>query len=198
MDFKQLVKEMREKEESLSTKEIEDIIDKARTFTEKCILIKKYLTPQSAITEKIIKKDLKMENKINQTSGDARKNSNNYEIKYSGHAKKSMWNFVQIRPDHDVQDYVLLGYNMYDESDKDIGKGYVFKVPAEKMYNLVINYGGYAHGTVGKLGKITKDNIKGRNCEYALRCDPNSKQGKNKEIFDELLKYEITYSDSHF
>ena len=139
MDCKQLVKEMREKEKTLSQKQIIDIINGVSTFTEKCVLIKKYLTPQSTTMEIIIKKDLMMGPKKNQTSGDATKGEDNYEIKYSGHANKSKWNFVQIRPDHDVQFYVLLGYNMYYESNG-IGKGYVFKVPAENIYNLVINY----------------------------------------------------------
>ena len=198
MDYQQLVKEMRETEKPLSQTQIIDIINKASTFTEKCILTKKYLTPQSTTMEQIIKKDLEMNDKKNQTSGDATKEGTNYEIKYSGHAKESKWNFVQIRPDHDVQMYLLLGYNMYDECDENLGKGYVFKVPAETMYDLIIKYGGYAHGTVDKLGKITKENLKGRNCEYALRCDPNSKKGKSKKIFDELLKYEVTYSPSNF
>lgn len=198
MNYKQLVKEMRKNEIPLSQKQIIGIINGASTFTEKCVLARKYLTPQSTTMETIIKKDLKMGPKKNQTSGDATKSEYNYEIKYSGHANKSKWNFVQIRPDHDVQLYLLLGYNMDDESNKDIGKGYVFKVPAKNMYKLVIDYGGYAHGTIDKLGKITKDNIKGRNCEYALRCNPNSKKGKNKEIFNELIKYEVNYSDLNF
>jgi len=28
------------------------------------------------------------------------------------------------------------------------------------------------------MGEITSENIKGRNCEYALRCDPNMKKVK--------------------
>lgn len=198
MDFQQIVIEMKEEEKTLSEKQIIDIINSASTFTEKCILAKKYLSPQSTIMEQIIKTDLNMGKKKNQTSGDATKNGSNYEIKYSGHAKKSKWNFVQIRPDHDVQFYLLLGYNMYDESNTNIGKAYIFKVPSLDMYNLVKNYGGYAHGTIDVLGKLSTSNIKGRNCEYALRCDPNAKKGKNKKIFDELKKYEVDYLESNF
>jgi len=198
MDCKDLVKEMRETENPLSQIQIIEMINNKSTFTEKCVLTRRYLTPQSTTIEKIIKTDLNMGDTKNKTSGDATKGENNYEIKYSGHSKKSIWNFVQIRPDHDVQFYLLLGYNLYDKSDKDIGKGYVFKVRAENMYNLIIDYGGYAHGTIEKLGKITKYNIKGRNCEYVLRCDPNSKKGKNKEIFNELIKYEVNYSALNF
>ena len=49
---------------------------------------------------------------------------------------------------------------------------------------------------------ITRDNkeiyIKGRNCEYALRCNPNIKKGKGRELWDELLKYEVEYSAENF
>lgn len=194
----QLVKEMRENEAPLSKEQIMDKIKKEPTFTGKCILCRKYFKPQSTNMEQIIKEDLEMGDKINETSGDATKSKINYEIKYSGHAKQSKWNFVQIRPDHNINQYLLAGYNMHDESDENLGKGYVFKVPAEHMYNLIIKYGGYAHGTIKELGKITRDNLKGRNCEYALRCNPNSKKGKGKQLFDELLKYEVEYAASNF
>ena len=86
---------------------------------------------------------------------------------------------------------------MYEKND-DLGKAYVFKVPSEDLYELVIEYGGYAHGTCEKLGKITKDNIKGRNCEYALRCNPNSKKGNSFELWKQLKKYETEYIAEKF
>lgn len=85
---------------------------------------------------------------------------------------------------------------MYE--NETIGKGYIFKIPSQVMYDLIVRYGGYAHGTCAKLGKITQDNIKGRNCEYALRCDPNMKKGKNFELWNKFMKYEVEYNSDNF
>lgn len=61
-----------------------------------------------------------------------------------------------------------------------------------------VRFGGYDHRTCTVLGKITSDNIKGRNCEYALRCDPNAKKGKNFELWNEFMKYEVEYEPENF
>jgi len=86
---------------------------------------------------------------------------------------------------------------MYDETCS-VGKAYILKIPSNDMYNLVVEYGGYAHGTCEKLGNITINNIKGRNCEYVLRCDPNNKNGKNYELWKKLLGYQVSYNDENF
>jgi len=171
-------------------------ITKQKTLTGKCIMARNYLTPQSTDLETLCKKDLKICKPLNSTTGDGHKNGINYEIKASVHAQKSKLNFVQIRPDHNIDYYILIGYNMYENDS--IGKGHIFKVPSEVMYRLVINYGGYAHGTCSVLGTITYDNIKGRNCEYALRCDPNTKKGKSYDLWKELKNYEVEYSAENF
>lgn len=75
---------------------------------------RQYLTPQSTNLETICKKDLGIGNALNSTSGDGHKNGINYEIKISIHANKSKINFVQIRPDHDINYYILIAYNMYE------------------------------------------------------------------------------------
>ena len=87
---------------------------------------------------------------------------------------------------------------MYEDDDFGIGKGYVFKIPSDDVYQLIINYGGYAHGTKEELGKITSENIKGRNREYALRIQPNVKKGKNIKLWNELLKYEVEFHPNIF
>ena len=79
-----------------------------------------------------------------------------------------------------------------------IGNAHIFKIPSNIVYDLIIRFGGYAHGTCAALGKITTDNIKGRNCEYALRCDPNAKKGKNVELWNEFMKYEVEYNPDNF
>jgi hypothetical protein len=155
-----------------------------------------YLTPQSTDIELICKDDLKIDKAVNELCGDGCKNNINYEIKASIHANKSKINFVQIRPDHNIDYYIFIVYNMYDKEI--LGKSYIFKIPSEKVYHLIVDYGGYAHGTCKVLGKITINNMKGRNCEYALRCNPNAKKGKNLQLWNELLKYEVEYNHNNF
>ena len=180
------------KDKKFILKQIED----EETLTGKCVLGRYYLTPQSTDFEAICKNDLKIGSPINSTSGDGQKNGINYEIKTSIHAQKSKLNFVQIRPDHNVDYYILIAYNMYENDT--IGKGYIFKVPSQAIYDLIVRFGGYAHGTCEELGKITQDNMKGRNCEYALRCDPNAKNGKNFELWNNFIKYEVEYNSDNF
>lgn len=170
-------------------------IGKQKTLTGKCIMARKYLSPQSTDLEKICKIDLKIDDPINETSGDGHKNGNNYEIKASIHAINSKLNYVQIRPDHNVDYYIFIAYNMYTKND--IGQAYIFKVPSNIVYELIVLYGGYAHGTKSALGPITNENIKGRNCEYALRCNPNTKKGKSL-LWEELKKYEVEYNAENF
>ena len=170
-------------------------INSQNTLTGKCIIARNYLSPQSTDLENLIKLDLKIGCPINKTSGDGHKNGKNYEIKTSIHATESKINFVQIRPDHNVDDYIFVTYNMYEN---DIGKAYIFKIPSNIVYNLIVLYGGYAHGTCSVLGKITIENIKGRNCEYALRCNPNSKNGKSFVLWNKFKKYEVEYNADNF
>lgn len=182
--------------DSNDKKYILDKIDNEKTLTGKCILARNFLTPQSSDLEAICKKDLGIDNALNSTSGDGHKNGNNYEIKSSVHAKKSKINFVQLRPDHDIDYYIFIAYSMYENDT--LGNAHIFKIPSQNVYDLIVRFGGYAHGTCEILGKITPDNIKGRNCEYALRCDPNAKKGKSYDIWNEFMKYKVEYSPDNF
>lgn len=186
-----LVKIMKEKNKDCFMNNIIERIKKANKLEEKCILIRFYLSPQSTKIEKIIMSDLLLDKPIDEISGDCSKNGKNYEIKYSGHSKESKINIVQIRPDHNIDFYLIIYYDMF--FDDNLGKGYIFKIPSEKINNMILKYGAYAHGTIKKLGKITKDNLKNRNCEYSLRCDPRNKSKKNKELWNEFLQYQIRY-----
>jgi hypothetical protein len=193
-----LVQQMKQKS-NIDMNKILDKIISCQSLTDICILGREYLSPQGTNMESIIKEHLNIGPKIDETSGDGCKNNINYELKVSIHSINSKFNFVQIRPDHNVHYYILIGYNMYDIFDQNKGKGYVFKVPSDTMYDLIIKYGGYAHGTKKVLGNtITLENLKGRNCEYALRCNPNAKKGKDYTLWNELLKYEVTYSKDNF
>ena len=119
----------------------------------------------------------------------------NYEIKFSGHDKNCKFNWVQFRPDHNIDYYILIGYNLFEGT---VGKAYNFKIPAEDLYQLIIDYGGYAHGTNRELGRITKDNLKGRNCEYALRINPNNLGNKSKELWEKLQTYITPYHKDNY
>lgn len=190
-----LVKQMKLKEMK-DKKYILEKIKNEKTLTGKCILAREYLNPQSTDLEIICKEELDIGNALNSTSGDGHKNGINYEIKASIHANKSKINFVQIRPDHDIHYYIFIAYNMYENDT--IGNAHIFKIPSDIVYDLIISFGGYARGTCSKLGKIKPDNIKGRNCEYALRCDPNAKKGKSFKLWRHFMKYEVEYEPNNF
>ncbi len=192
--LRSLVDEMRAPIKTIQ--EIMDEINMQLMLTGKCILARKYLTPQSTHTERMCREDLGIGPPLNETSGDGRKNGINYEIKISIHAKNSRINFVQIRVDHDVQFYIFIAYNMY--ANVNLGKAHIFKVPSEAVYNMVVKYGGYAHGTIEMNGPITMETLRGHNLEYALRCNPNATSGKSAKLWNELLQYEVEYHADNF
>mgnify|MGYP001284468041 FL=1 len=194
MNFKAIVASMRSELQPVN--DLQSQLKSATSLVEKFILLRRGVTPQSTVPEAMIMRDLKIGRPLNETSGDGHKNGINYELKFSLHTKDGGFNFVQIRPDHAVDYYLVGGYNLFEG---EIGKAYIFKVPAEKIYGLLPEYGGYAHGTVKELGKITCDNIKGRGCEFALRPNPNAPDGtKKKRLWNELLKYEVEYLPENF
>jgi hypothetical protein len=189
MNFQSIVTAMRA--EIQAKKLLQAQLKLATTLTEKFILLRRAVNPQSTAPEAMIMNDLNIGPPVDKTSGDGHKNGANYELKFSLHTKDGSFNFVQIRPDHTVDFYLMGGYNLFEG---DLGRAYICKIPAEVVYGLLPEYGGYAHGTVGKLGKITCDNIKGRNCEYALRPNPNARENtKSKNLWDILSAYEIEY-----
>ena len=194
-DLSELVKQMKLRDLKDKNHILEQIQNE-KTLTGKCILTRKYLTPQSTDLESICKKDLGIGNALNSTSGDGHKNGINYEIKSSIHANQSKINFVQIRPDHNIDNYIFIAYNMYE--NEALGNAHIFKIPSHIVYNLIVRFGGYAHGTRDALGEITLDNIRGRNCEYALRCNPNAKKGKCYNLWNEFMKYEVEYDPDNF
>ena len=190
-NLQNLVKIMKNKNKHSFENEIIEKIQNSKNLEEKCILIRFYLFPQSTKIEKIIINDLLLNKPNDEVSGDCCKNGKNYEIKYTGHSKESKINIVQIRPDHKIDYYLIIYYNMFFNDN--IGKAYIFKITSEEMNNLILKYGSYAHGTIKKLGKITKDNLQDRNCEYCLRCNPNNKSNRNQNLWNEFLKYQIRY-----
>lgn len=164
VNFKEIVKEMR------VSNNYKQICDDETNTLKKLILCKKFLSSQQwgPLLETFTKNKFCINNKKDSVSGDGTIGNNNVEIKISLGVNKdeSMFNFVQIRPDHNIDYYIFLVYVLEED---ELGKDYWFLVKSDELYNLLPKYGGYAHGTVQKQGKISEDNIYGRNCEYALR-----------------------------
>lgn len=193
--LREIVTQMKSRETKDKKAHLEQIQNEG-TLTGQCVLARMYLSPQSTALETICKKCLGIGDALNSTSGDGHKNGINYEIKASVHANQSKINFVQIRPDHDIHYYIFIAYNMYENDT--VGNAHIFKIPSHIVYDLIVRFGGYAHGTCSALGKITPANIKGRNCEYALRCDPNAKKGISHDLWKEFMKYEVGYNIDNF
>ena len=189
LELTTLVKEMRQRSgHKEKCKREQDLLTK-------CIYCKRYLSSQewSGIMETYIKGTLGIEPSKNNNSGDGFKNNKNIEIKVTLGAEDGQFNIVQIRPDHDVHLYLLVCYDMY-EGEK--GQVYVILLTAAVMYELVLKYGGYAHGTVSKLGKITELNMFNRNLEYALRPNPRTNTtNKPYKLWCELLNHVIEFDE---
>ena len=100
--------------------------------------------------------------------------------------KKGQLNFVQLRPDHKIDYYIFLCYDLFYGK---IGKIYWFFLKSDDLYELIPKYGGYSHGTISVLGKINCDNIHGRHCEYSLRPNPTKRKAcKSRKLWDLLVE----------
>lgn len=128
-------------------------------------------------------------NKASDCNGDCKDRfMEDNEIKASGGGvNHNSYNYVQIRLNHKVDNYIFTAYHLTKDNYMYGGKLYLFKIKKKDMYPLIEQYGSYAHGTKSKLGKITLEdlqktyNIK----EYALRPKFGS------ELWNELLNYTI-------
>lgn len=80
--------------------------------------------------------------------GDCSKAGENYEVKVSlGGAQHKRFNYIQIRICHDIMQYVLVAYHLTYENVDAGGELYIFKLSKLEMKEVLIQYGGYAHGT---------------------------------------------------
>lgn len=113
-----------------------------------------------------------IKNKAEHCIGDCYKDGKNSEIKVSlGGASHTKFNFVQIRPSHDCDIYILTAYHISYENVESEGELYIFRVPKEEIKKIIVSHGGYAHGTIKEHGKITIEYLNNDNSvkEYALR-----------------------------
>jgi hypothetical protein len=194
-NYKQMVKEMRCDDTQTRKEAIQHAYD-SDNLLEKCVIFRKYTTPQSNEVEKLIKHDLVIDDKVDNVSGDGVKNGETFEIKVSLHTSTGMVSIRQIRPHHNVDYYIVLTYNLYESKE---GVARLFKVPSKNMYELVVRYGGYTHGTVKNNGIITSESVMNSEYEYSLTPNPGSSPNtKSNKLWVELLKYEVSYNKDNF
>jgi hypothetical protein len=132
-----------------------------------------------------------IKNKAEDCTGDCSKDGKNSEVKVSlGGATYTKFNFVQIRPSHDCETYILTAYHLSPENVESEGELYVFKVPKADMKNIVVSFGGYAHGTIKQHGPITTDSLNDENSikEYAIRPIIHD------DCWNELMRFRVTES----
>ena len=124
------------------------------------------------LLEKYIKIKYKMtKNDASSCNGDLKCNEKNFEIKTSnGGNENNKFNYVQLRINHDCE-YIMTAYYLDYTNLENLGELYIFKLNKENIKPLIIKYGGYAHGTISKLGKITIEDLNDvtNSKEYALR-----------------------------
>jgi hypothetical protein len=133
-----------------------------------------------------------IKNKAEDCTGDCSKDGKNSEVKVSlGGSTHTKFNFVQIRPSHDCDLYILTAYHLSQENVESEGELYIFKVPKNEIKNLIVSYGGYAHGTIKEHGIITADSFNEEKSikEYAIRPTINDKCWKA------LLPFRVSESE---
>ena len=181
MDKSESVKRLRE-HLSLSKVKHEDQIMKLDTLKEAhtyCVIHGVSAQQYGPLIERFIRTKFNYtKNRAEDCTGDCSKDGKNSEVKVSlGGATHTKFNFVQIRPSHDCDTYILTAYHLSSENVESEGELYVFTVPKSEIKKLVVSYGGYAHGTVKEHGKMTMDSLndeKNGIKEYALRPTINN------------------------
>lgn len=112
----------------------------------------------------------------------------NVEIKISNGGKaNNKFNYVQLRLNHDC-DYIFTAYYLDYTNLNQTGELFVFYLNKTIIKELIAKYGTYAHGTIKKLGKISKKDLdcNSNTKEYALRPKYGDK------CWNDLLRFRIT------
>lgn len=132
-------------------------------------------------------------NKAKDCNGDCSKDGKNTEVKASIGDKPThrKFNFVQIRPSHKCESYILTAYHVSSENVEEFGELYIFRVSKTDIKNIIVSYGGYAHGTNKEHGAITIDSLNDETSTklYALRPTMND------ECWKALMVFRISESD---
>ena len=124
------------------------------------------------LIEHYIKNKYGMEkNNASLCKGDLQHNQINFEVKISNGGKENnKFNYVQLRMNHDCV-YIFTAYYISVDNVENEGELFIFKLNKKELKDLIYKHGGYAHGTVQKLGKITEDDLDNQenDKEYAIR-----------------------------
>ena len=137
-------------------------------------------------------------NKASDCIGDCRDRfleDNEIKASISGDAKnKYKYNYVQIRLNHKIHNYILTAYYLTDDNVNEAGELFIFKIKKEDIIQLIFEHGGYAHGCNSKLGKIKDGTIED------LKDESNSKEYTLRPLYgdalwEKLLKYRVNESD---
>lgn len=175
MDKTERVKRLRE-HLTLSKVNHEDQVMKLATLKEAhtyCVIQGVSAQQYGPLLERFIRTKFSyIKNKAEDCNGDCSKDGKNSEVKVSlGGATHTKFNYVQIRPSHDCETYILTAYNLSYDNVESEGDLYIFKVPKEEIKKIVVSFGGYAHGTIKEHGKITIESLNDEKStkEYALR-----------------------------
>ena len=103
--------------------------------------------------------------------GDLQYKETNIEIKISiGGKDNNKFNYVQLRMNHFCE-YILTAYYVDEENIDTLGELFIFKLNKIDIRPIIFKYGGYAHGTIQKLGPITEEDLEDvqNDKEYAIR-----------------------------
>ena len=103
--------------------------------------------------------------------GDLQHNQTNIEIKISNGGKENnKFNYVQLRMNHNCE-YILTAYYIHDNNLETMGELFIFRLNKINMKKMILKHGGYAHGTIQKLGLITEEDLENptNDKEYAIR-----------------------------
>ena len=199
IDCNEIAKELRDENRIEIKKKALKQAEESQDLWEKCVLLRKFTSPQSTDAEKLIKLNLEIDDALDNISGDGIKNDIKYEIKVSLHDLRCKVNIRQIRPHHDIDFYIIVAFNLFRGVR---GQAHIFKIPSKIIYELIAEFGGYTHGTVAKNGIITEISVlgnKNKSFEYSLSPDPNSQlYTKSNDLWREFLKYEVAFDKKHF
>ena len=107
IDCDKIAKDLRDENNIEIKKKAIKKAEESKDLWEKCVLLRKFTSPQSTEAEKLIKLDLDLKDALDNISGDGIKKGVKYEIKTSLHDVKCKVNIRQIRPHHDIDFYIL-------------------------------------------------------------------------------------------
>ena len=84
-------------------------------------------------------------------------------------------------------EYILTAYHINYDNIETEGELFIFKLTKINIKKLIFKYGGYAHGTKQKLGKIIEADLENpiNDKEYAIRPKYGGK------CWNELLQFRV-------